>query len=97
MTFMPRENPDGYWQAAVNEVPFSAQGMIKGSLNVLQARLLDLSYADYLQFCRANYNGMLRGRSGYSYCVYKDKADCQKVCQILNKEWIKVEKFLKES
>ena len=97
MTFMPRENPDGYWQVAITEVPFKDKGVAQGSYNVLQARLLGLSYPDYLQFCRANYNGILRGREGYSYCLYKEKSDCQKVCQLINKEWNKVENFLKEN
>ena len=95
MTFMPRENPDGYWQVVSTEVPFKEEGQLEGSLNVLQARLLGLPYPDYLQFCRANYKGILRGREGYSHCVYKEKANCQAVCKLLNTEWIKVENFLK--
>ena len=94
MKFIARENSDSYFQAVPSEVPFGKCG---GSLNVLAARLLDLSYPDYLQYCRANFNGLLRGRTGYSYCVYKDKKDCEKLCEILNKEWVNVEKFLKEN
>lgn len=95
MTFMPRENPDEYWQVVSTEVPFKDKGQVNGSLNVLQARLLGLSYPDYLQFCRAHHKGILRGRAGYSYCVYKEKANCQAICKLLNTEWNKVENFLK--
>lgn len=96
MKFFPRENPDGYWQPAIDEIPFAREGQLKGSVNVFEARLLGLSYPDFIQYCRANHHGALQGRAGYSHCVYKDKSDCQAICKILNEQWNKIEKFLKE-
>lgn len=97
MMFVPRENWDGYWQVSMTEIPFLDQGMTKGSYNVLNARLLGLSYCDYLKYCRAQHNGTIRKSSGYPYCVFKDKKNCNDVCNLLNKEWGKIEKFFKEN
>lgn len=91
--FIPRENFDGYFQI-VNTDEFAIRG---GSYNVIQARLLGFTYPDYLRYCRAKHKGTLRGRTGYSYVVFKDKKDCLDVCKLLNNEWKKVkEYFVKE-
>ena len=95
MMFIPRENFDGYWQVLMSEIPFLDEGMTKGSYNVLGARLLGFTYAEYLKYCAARYNGTIRKATGYPYCVFKNKSDCANVCGLLNKEWKKVEKFMK--
>lgn len=91
MRFQPRENPDGYWQVVMSEIPQIDDKTIpcNGSYNVIQARILGFTYPDYLRYCRANHSGTIRGREGYSYCVYKEKSNCAAVCKILNDEWQK--------
>lgn len=95
MTFIPRQNPDGNWQIQMSEIPFLDEGRTKGSYNVLSARLLGLSYPDYLKYCRAQHGGIIKKSKGYPYCVFKEKANCSRVCGLLNTEWRKVERFLK--
>lgn len=93
--FVIRENWDGKFQIVMDEVPFGCSDRnCYGSMGVIEARLLGFSYPDYLKYCRANYNGILRGHEGYSYCVFKDKKDCLKLCGLLNKEWDKVKEAL---
>lgn len=54
-----------------NDVEWTAYiGMVFGSLNVFQARLFDLPFADYLRMCRDTYGATLRGNTGYSYAVW---------------------------
>lgn len=87
--FIPRENPDGFWQTVIENIPFvnSDKFSCNGSYNVIMARFIGLSYPDYLRYCRDKYNAILRGRAGYTYCVYKNKKDCQAVCDELNRQW----------
>lgn len=96
MKFYANENCDGNFIIAIDEVPFpeSAAEHMSGSYNVLAARLLGFTYPDYLRYVRKNYNAELRGRTGYSYCVFKKKADAIKLVMKLNVEWNKVEKAL---
>lgn len=95
--FIPRENCEGYFQVSLREIPFadSPDFYCKGSYNVIEARLLGFTYPDYLRYCRANFNGVLRGREGYTYCVFKNKKDCLAICEMLNREFKKVEESLK--
>lgn len=62
-----------------------------GSYNIVAARVLGLSYPDYLRFVRQNYSATLRGREGYSYAIYKNRKDCVAVVTLLNDTWRKVE------
>lgn len=96
MKFYTNENCDGHFIIAIDDVPFpeSAAEYMHGSYNVLAARLLGLTYPDYLRYVRKNYNAELHGRTGYSYCTFKNKADAVKLIMQLNKEWSKVEKAL---
>lgn len=93
--FIPRENPDGCFQVSLREIPFDKNPDIycRGSFNILAARLLGFTYPDYLRYCRA-LGGILRGREGYSYCVFKNKKTCFDLCARLNKELKKVEEAL---
>lgn len=53
---------------------------------VLQARLLGLSYPDYLLFCQSK-GAKLKGRTGYINVLWEDKNQCQEICNMLEKEW----------
>ena len=72
LMFVPRQNPDGFWQVSMEYIPFvdSDKFNCGGSYNVIMARFIGLSYPDYLRYCRDKHNGILRGRAGYTYCVY---------------------------
>ena len=64
---------------------------INGSYNIVAARMLGLSYPDYLRYIRQNYNATLRGRQGYSYAFFKNRNDCYDLVDLLNKKWKEVE------
>ena len=65
-----------------------------GSFNVIQARLFGLSYPDYLRMLRSEYNATLCGKQGYSYAIFKDSKDCDRICKELNKRWAIVKEAL---
>ena len=81
---------------------FDDDGLLSGqegyhfdsSYHVLDARLLGLSYADFLLYCVKKYNATLGGRNGYCYPMFKDITDCQKFCRVLDDEF---KKFLVKS
>lgn len=59
------------------------------SYHVIAARLLGFSYPDYLRYCRSN-GAQLKGREGYTFPQWIEKADAQKICDRLNLEWEKL-------
>lgn len=59
------------------------------SYNVIAARLLGLSYPDYLRYCQS-IGARIKGKYSYSYPVWTDKAAADKLCNKLNEEWNKV-------
>lgn len=66
----------------------------ESTYHILGARLLGLSYADYLLYCVKKYNATLGGRNGYCYPMFKDITDCQRFCKVLDDEF---KKFLIKS
>lgn len=64
------------------------------SYTVLQARLLGLSYPDYLRFCQSK-GAKLKGHTGYAGPSWADKKSCQEVCNMLEKEWQRLIKEVK--
>ena len=62
-----------------------------GSWNVLPARILGLSYAEYLRYARDKYNGVIYGK-GHKYPIvkFKDKNDCIALCKELLLRWSKI-------
>lgn len=95
MKFIPVSNCDETdWRIGVDEINWATNKNYCGcSFNVLQARLLHMTYPDYLKYLRAN-GGELCGRKGYSYVVFKDKKICEKFCSQLNKEWDRIKAFI---
>lgn len=61
---------------------------------VLQARLLGLSYPDYLIYCQSK-GATLKGRNGYCTPFWEDKSSCQEVCNLLEKNWQTLIKAIK--
>ncbi len=95
MKFIPVSDCDETnWRIGVDELDWAAGKNSCGcSFNVLPARLLQMSYPDYLKYLRAN-GGELRGHTGYTYAVFKDKKICEKFCTVLNKEWNKIKEYI---
>ena len=65
-----------------------------GSYSIIGARVLGLSYANYLRYMRDTYGAEVRGREGYSYLIFKDQGKCLMAIQELNKNWQKIETAL---
>ena len=65
-----------------------------GSYSIIGARVLGLSYPNYLRYMRDTYDAEVRGREGYSYLVFKDQGKCLMAIQELNKNWQKIETAL---
>lgn len=62
---------------------------ITTSYNLLPARLLGLSYADYCRLARDKFNGTLHGRNGgYITITFKNSKDCDALVRLLNKHWV---------
>lgn len=59
--------------------------MKEGSYGVFEARVLGLSFAKSLEYIRDNFNGIIKGREGYSYIYFKSKVDAEKLAVFLNK------------
>lgn len=64
------------------------------SYHVLGARLLGLSYPDYLTYCQST-GARLRGRNGYTYPVWESNAAAQSVMKKLEKQWSLLTKEIK--
>lgn len=92
MKYLPQEMcQEGHWIAAMDDIDFIRDNEVifSGSFQVLGSRLLGLSYPDYLRFLQSQ-GATLKGKEGYCYGYFKDKAACQKVCNLLNAKWKKV-------
>ena len=77
---------EGYFQGEPN-LYFTS------SYHVVASRILGFSYPDYLRYCRSH-GAALRGKQGYSFPVWIDKNECQKICNLLNKEWDKLKSLI---
>lgn len=57
-----------------------------GSYNIICARALGVTYAEFLRWARDNYNGTITGKGHkYPYITFSDKSDCNKCCMFLNR------------
>lgn len=56
----------------------------EGSYGVFEARVLGLTFAQSLQYIRDNFNGIIKGREGYSHIYFKSKEDAEKLVIFLN-------------
>lgn len=77
-------NEPGYYMVRLEypQLPFDR---IQSSLNVLAARVLGLSYAEYLRYCRDEFGAVLVGKNSlYVIAIYDSRAKAQKVADLLN-------------
>lgn len=58
----------------------------RGSYNCIPAKLMMLSYANYLRFCRDNYGAELYGKNKkYPIALFNDKSKAEKLVKELNR------------
>lgn len=69
--------------------------IVEGSYLVLAARLLGMSYPDFLRYSAVN-GGTLKGRTGFPHCTFEKRTDALNLCNKINKEWDKVYETIKE-
>lgn len=89
MKYIPFEMADGgKWMPAFDDIDIIRDKEIiyHGSFQVPASRLLGLTYPDYLRFLQSR-GATLKGKAGYCYGYFKDKAACQKICNLLNEKW----------
>lgn len=65
----------------------------KNSYLVFAARLLGLSYVDFLKYC-SDCGGTIIGKNTFPHPVFDNKRDGEKICEILNTTWGEIEKEL---
>lgn len=59
---------------------------VSSSFNIIAARVLGVTYAEFLRWARDNYNGTIVGKGHkYPYVVFYDRADCNKCCMFLTR------------
>ena len=74
-------------------------GPTSGSRNVFMARVLNLSWANFLRYCRDKYNATLIGKN----CIYIvpyfpiNENGSKELCKELNKRMTQIFKELKEN
>ena len=74
----------GKWLIKVvhKNLPFNST---LGSYNVLAARLLKLSYPNYLRYCRDNYGAEIIGKNCMYPVAYFEQVKAKNLCEILNR------------
>lgn len=80
------ETCDNKFKIHLNEEAFLGEHCY-GSLNVVAARILGISYPNYLRYMRDNYAATIRGKNGYPYLVFDTKEDCNEAIKFLNSYW----------
>lgn len=56
-----------------------------GSYNVIMARILGISYANFLRMCRDSFEAIIIGKNTYYPVAYfKSKTACKSICDLLN-------------
>ena len=90
------ETVDGMYMVSFNDDLYAAAeakigNPVKGSWNVLPARILGISYAEYLRYARDKYNGTLYGKGHKCPIVkFKNKNDCKALCKELLLRWTRI-------
>lgn len=91
------ETADGMYMVSFNDILYNAvienvpKENISGSWNVLPARILGISYADYLRYARDKYNGTLYGKNHkYPIVKFKNENDCKALCKELLLRWTRI-------
>lgn len=56
----------------------------ENSYSILAARILGLSYDDYLRYC-STCGGFITGFNTFPHVLFKQEKDAQKICDMVNK------------
>lgn len=65
----------------------------EGSFNLLPARLLSLSYAEYLRYCRDVYGAEIIGKNNmYPVAYFKDNIIARELIKMLNDRMSQIDK-----
>ena len=98
MYFYLEESPyqPGYYTIRFNEEKINI-GPTSSSRNVLMARILNLSWANFLRYCRDNYNARLIGKNSIYVVPYfpLNQNGGKELCKELNKRMTQIFKELK--
>ena len=84
--FMLEESPyhQGYYMIAVNHDSFYLS-KAKGSYHIIQARLMNLTYAQYLRMCRDICGAEIKGKNSmYPVAYFKKGEAVNKLIDLLN-------------
>lgn len=65
---------------------------ISGSWGVFSARLMGLSYANYLRMCRDKFGGEIIGKNKKYPNVFLTETNAKKLIKILDARWVSVSK-----
>lgn len=82
LDYTPFEKNMASLRLDIEKLPFP--NGTKGSYNILAARLLNLSYAQYLRYCRDELGAKIVGKQGYSYPYFYDNDTTQQFVKLLN-------------
>lgn len=90
--FTPFQSMDGYYIVGFDagDIFHGLKLDFRSSYHVLGARLLGMTYGDFMLYFAKNFNGQIHGKKGYSHLGFKDRHDCQKLCDLLEKQWKRV-------
>lgn len=78
---------DEVYEEVLSKIPLSKIG----SYNILPARILGISYAEYLRYARDKYNGVISGKSHkYPIVKFNSEKDCNLLCKELLLRWTRI-------
>ncbi len=93
--FFAEEHPEGYMIKVNYEVLDFEKNKFMGSYGVLAARVLGLSFADWLRYCRDEHGAKIRGKNAYyPYPLFPIKPTA--LVAILNREIEDILKLISE-
>lgn len=93
--FIVQENGGVYWVhfKTLNGLPFKAP---HSSFNILKARLLNISYGEFLILTKEQFNATLKGRDGgYIVEFFENIEDAKRLAFVLNERLNKVIDYYK--
>lgn len=94
--FKAKETLDGQFMIGLNddlyeEIHKKIDTTTIGSYNILPARILGLTYAEFLRYARDKYNGIIIGKEyKYPKVVFNSEQDCNLLCKELLLRWNKM-------
>lgn len=94
--FRVEESQDGKYIIGFNEVLYNEVLKLvpyekRGSYNVLYARIMGLTYAEYLRYARDIYGATIQGKGHkFPIPVWDDSKECNRLCKELSTRWNKI-------